>query len=143
MKYMFKINSLADKVININISFWSGAIDITSDELKVIQQPNLNEYKIQISNDRFQLLKTKRQLFGLDPVPKIVFGSEEYNLAQILHWYEYLLCCIPLILISGGALGGFIGLMGIRLNLWVIRIKEYPAFIHICLIFLICVFFRI
>jgi hypothetical protein len=138
MKYKFKLNNQGDKVIDINVSFWSGAVNITSDKLKIIRQPNLYEYKIEISNDRFQLLKTKRQLFGFDPIPKIVLDSAEFDLTQSLHWYEYLLCCIPLILIPGGALGGFIGLMGMRLNLWLIRIKKYPTFIRIFIIFLIC-----
>jgi hypothetical protein len=45
MKYKFKLNNLGDKVIDINVSFWSGAVNITSDELKIIRQSNLNESK--------------------------------------------------------------------------------------------------
>ncbi|MDO0822612.1 hypothetical protein [Desulfosporosinus nitroreducens] len=138
MKYEFKLNYPGDKVIDINVSFWSGAVNITSDELNIIRQSNLNEYKIQISKDSFRFLKIKRQLLGLDPIPKIVLDSVEFDLAQSLRWYEYLLCCIPLILISGGAIGGLIGLMGMRLNLWLIRINKYPTFIRIFIIFLIC-----
>ncbi|MHB8074510.1 hypothetical protein [Desulfosporosinus fructosivorans] len=138
MKYKFMLNNLGDTEIDINVSFWSGAVKITSDELRVIRQPNLNEYKIEISHDRFQLLKTKRQLLGLDPIPKIILDSAEFDIAQSLHWYEYLLCCIPLILISGGAIGGIIGFMGTRLNLLLIRIKKYPTIIRIIIIFLIC-----
>ena len=138
MKYKLKLNNLGDKVIDINVSFCSGAVKIASDELIVIRQPNLNEYKVQISYEKFQLLKTRRQLLGLDPIPKIILDSEEFDIAQSLHWYEYLLCCIPLILISGGAIGGFIGFMGMRLNLWIIRIKKYSIFIRIVIISLIC-----
>ncbi|SDI39527.1 hypothetical protein [Desulfosporosinus hippei] len=137
MKCEFKLNYPGDKVIDINVSFWSGSVNITSDELNIIRQSNLNEYKIQISKDSFGFLKIKRQLFGLDPIPKIVLDSVEFDLAQSLSWYEYLLCCIPLILISGGAIGGFIGLMGMRSNLWLIRINKYPTYIRIFMIFLI------
>lgn len=138
MKYKFKLKNLGDREIDINVSFWSGAVRITSDELRVIRQPNLKEYKILTSYDRFQLLKIKRQLLGLDPIPKILLDAAEFDIAQSLHWYEYLLCCIPLILISGGAIGGFIGLMGMRLNLWLMRIKKYHIFIRIVIIFIIC-----
>jgi hypothetical protein len=53
----------------------------------------------------------------LDPVPKLAIGDEIIELAKSLTWYEYVWLGIPFVLVvSGGGLGGLVGLVAAHAN---------------------------
>ncbi|HGN9373026.1 TPA: hypothetical protein ACK11E_003065 [Citrobacter pasteurii] len=58
----------------------------------------------------------------IDPIPTIVIDGEKIPLAPPMAWYEYVLLCLPFLLIFiGGAIGGFVGLVGAMINASIIR----------------------
>ncbi|WP_370608613.1 hypothetical protein NMD12_12505 [Citrobacter portucalensis] len=58
----------------------------------------------------------------IDPIPTIVIDGEKIPLAPPMTWYEYVLLCLPFLLIFiGGAIGGFVGLVGAMINASIIR----------------------
>ncbi|MBJ9340320.1 hypothetical protein I5500_08285 [Citrobacter freundii] len=58
----------------------------------------------------------------IDPIPTIVIDGEKIPLTPPMTWYEYVLSCLPLLLILiGGAIGGFIGFVGAVSNASIIR----------------------
>ncbi len=58
----------------------------------------------------------------IDPIPTIVIDGEKIPLAPPMAWYEYVLLCLPLLLIFiGGVIGGFIGFVGAMINASIIR----------------------
>lgn len=58
----------------------------------------------------------------IDPIPTIVIDGERIPLAPPMTWYEYVLLCLPFLLIFiGGAIGGFVGIVGAMINASVIR----------------------
>jgi len=53
----------------------------------------------------------------LDPIPKLRIGDEVVELASSLKWYEYAWMGTPfLLVISGGGLGGLVGLLAAHAN---------------------------
>lgn len=53
----------------------------------------------------------------LDPIPRLAIGDEVVELASSLTWYEYAWLGIPFVLvISGGGLGGLVGLIAAHAN---------------------------
>lgn len=58
----------------------------------------------------------------IDPIPTIVIDGERIPLAPPMTWYEYVLLCLPFLLIFiGGAIGGFVGIVGAMINASIIR----------------------
>lgn len=58
----------------------------------------------------------------IDPIPTIVIDGERISLASPMTWYEYVLLCLPFLLIFiGGAIGGFVGIVGAMINASIIR----------------------
>ena len=58
----------------------------------------------------------------LDPIPKVKIGDEPLELAPPLQWYEYAWIGIPVLLIfMGGAIGGFVGALGVCTSCRVFR----------------------
>ncbi|WP_208464092.1 hypothetical protein [Escherichia coli] len=58
----------------------------------------------------------------IDPIPTIVIDGERIPLASPMTWYEYVLLCLPFLLIFiGGAIGGFVGIVGAMINASIIR----------------------
>lgn len=58
----------------------------------------------------------------IDPIPTIVIDGEKIPLTPPMAWYEYVLLCLPFLLIFiGGAIGGFVGLVGAMINASIIR----------------------
>lgn len=58
----------------------------------------------------------------IDPIPTIVIDGEKISLAPPMVWYEYVLLCLPLLLILiGGAIGAFVGIVGATINASFIR----------------------
>jgi hypothetical protein len=53
----------------------------------------------------------------LDPVPKVKVAGETLELVPSLRWFEYAWIGIPLLLVLiGGAIGGFVGAIGAAAN---------------------------
>jgi len=53
----------------------------------------------------------------LDPIPKLAIGDNAVELANSLTWYEYAWMGIPFVLVlSGGGLGGLVGLIAAHAN---------------------------
>lgn len=58
----------------------------------------------------------------IDPIPTIVIDGEKISLAPPMAWYEYVLSYLPLLLIIiGGAIGAFVGIVGATINTSIIR----------------------
>ena len=58
----------------------------------------------------------------IDPIPTIIIDGEKISLAPPMAWYEYVLSYLPLLLIIiGGAIGAFVGIVGATINTSIIR----------------------
>lgn len=65
---------------------------------------------------------------GLDAVPVAEINGRAVRLAAPLAWYEYVWCCLPLILLllllRGGAAGGILGAGASYMNVYVFRARK-------------------
>lgn len=58
----------------------------------------------------------------IDPIPTIVIDGEKISLAPPMAWYEYVLSYLPILLIIiGGVIGAFVGIVGATINTSIIR----------------------
>jgi len=65
-------------------------------------------YPVKNNADSEVLIKLKGNF--LDPIPKVVIGTDVIELARPLKWYEYAWMGLPIILVTqGGAIGGGVG----------------------------------
>jgi hypothetical protein len=63
-----------------------------------------------VVNSTGQQVSIKLKGRFMDPVPRVVIGSDTIDLAPALKWYEYTWAGFPIILLAvGGALGGGLG----------------------------------
>lgn len=75
-----------------------------------------------LENDAGSQVIAKLKINFVDPIPCIDLGGEIIRLARPLTWHEYAWVALPVILMfSGGALGGIIGVLGAMFNARVIR----------------------
>ena len=61
-------------------------------------------------------IEVKLKYNYFDPVPKVQIGEEVHEVLPPLRWYEYAWIGIPIVLLAGGAIGGFVGALGVLAN---------------------------
>lgn len=115
MEYKFLLEQSAN-VIRISKQFWSGHLSVSINGRKVSSNIEGN-YIIQCLDNTSKVLIIKRRLWGLDPVPTVFIEGKEINIARKLNPIEYLISCLPLLLLFRGAVGGFFGLIITWFNL--------------------------
>lgn len=77
----------------------------------------------------------------IDPIPTIIIDGEKIQLAPPMAWYEYVLSCLPILLIFfGGAVGAFVGIVGATINASIIRGKGsvVARYVYTLLVTLTC-----
>jgi len=72
-------------------------------------------------NDGAEVTVELKVVNFLDPVPQVYIGGIHIEAAPPLQWYEVLVCCLPIMLILGGALGGALGAGSSMLNMFIFR----------------------
>jgi hypothetical protein len=77
-------------------------------------------------NDGREVVATWKPTF-LD-MPKLNVDGKTYEVARALKWYEWLWCGLPVLLVlTGGALGVFFGLIGLGINTQIFRGETHLA----------------
>ena len=123
MQFDFKLRE--EKIhITLHIPILIGKIRVYANEKELKQ---LNEkgkpYEIKLSDGSVRKMYLKSVFY--DYIPKVEINEEEILLARKLFWYEYVLSCLPLVLLAGGALGGVLGVIGVFSNMRIFR-SEFP-----------------
>lgn len=78
------------------------------------------EYIIPRDDGSEMIARLKRKF--LDPAPIVIVDGEEIRLVEPLKWYQWVWAGLPILLIlTGGALGGFIGLVATGMNMRIFR----------------------
>jgi hypothetical protein len=70
-----------------------------------------------VTSDTGEQIQVRMKYNFLDPVPKLTIGEESFELAEPLQWYEYAWIGAPMVmLLLGGAVGGFLGALSTITN---------------------------
>lgn len=110
MEIPLKVPGFNSKVLSVRTAgFWSGS------KLLVGGVPAEGKRGVySVPNDSSEAVAIQLKSSFLDPVPKVVVGTETIELARPLAWYEYAWMAIPFVLVvSGGALGAGFGMAAI------------------------------
>ena len=84
-----------------------------------------NEYVLQLNTGQQVIAHVTPGFF--DPAPKLTINGYPIAVARPFQWYEWMIMCVPLILIGfGGALGGGLGAAAAVANGFVLR-STMPA----------------
>jgi len=120
MKYKANIEGFEGQNNEVNIGFWSGPKLFINGE-PAPKGDKRNEMRLQ-RNDLRQVTATwKPQLMGFD-VPQLMVDGKVVNLVEPLKWYQWAWGGLPvLLIISGGFLGAFVGLIAFSINARVFR----------------------
>ncbi len=79
------------------------------------------EYLLTNDDDQVLTARFRNQLFGLD-FPQLAVGNQTFNIVAPLKWYEWAWAILPALLVTfGGALGGLIGVIGLWINIRLLR----------------------
>lgn len=95
--------------------FWSGA-KIMIDGEPAPKGPKRGQFLLR-RNDGTEIIAQLRVHNFLDPVPQVVIGGENIQIAEPLKWYQWVWGGFPFALaIIGGALGGLVGGIALVIN---------------------------
>jgi hypothetical protein len=118
MKYTFKLDER--NTIEINKPLFWGRTSILANGAEVKKQSGENFYRISTGKGREKKLRILG--VGLDGVPRVYIDEKKFQIARKLEWYEYLIVCMPLLIVSlGGVLGALTGAIATSCNFIIVR----------------------
>ncbi|MCK5534002.1 hypothetical protein KAI68_02715 [bacterium] len=119
MKLKFKLQESNSPEIELDKSFWLGKIKVcvNGKEVKPMKEKG-NPFPIPMGDGTVKKMLVKG---GLDDLPKVIVDGKRIHLGRKLFWYEYALGLIPVVLLMGGAWGGFCGGVGVLVNFKILR----------------------
>ena len=122
MKYRFKLQETNSPEIELEKSFWMGMIKVYIDgkEIEFLKEKG-KPFPIPMGDGTVKKMLVKGRL---DDLPKVIVDEKEIMLARKLFWYEYALGFMPAVLLMGGALGGFFGVIGVIFNFKILRFSH-------------------
>ncbi|MCL2141500.1 MAG: hypothetical protein FWH46_01275 [Methanimicrococcus sp.] len=135
IKYPFTLPEFPDSKFEYERGAWN--YQLYKDE--VILTPSKKEkgrpYILNSDNGEEIKIFLKPQLLGYDPVPIVEVNGNVTLIAEKLPWYKYAIAFIPILLLTGGLIGGFIGGVAILFNSKIIRDGSSPLVQYIKMIF--------
>lgn len=107
--------------MEIETSIWTGRPTLWIDGVSFEQSSEQGKPFI-VPEESGQELKIYTKLSFGELIPKLLINGIVYNIVEKLHWYQYALAFLPMLLVFvGGALGAAIGLNAAFLNLRIFR----------------------
>jgi hypothetical protein len=109
MKYTFEIDNRPGTLIELEKKALSSKYKVY---INGIEAQMLNKkqriYNLKFNDGTSDAIKINPKFLGLNV--EGVIDNKKIQITPPLAWYEYILCLLPAILLSGGALGAVIGL---------------------------------
>lgn len=134
MKHKFKLQETNCPEIEVEQSLWLGKTKVLVNGKEIARLSERGKpFPIPMTDGSVKKMFVKSG--GFDYVPKVIVDGEEFRLARKLHWYEYTLGFLPLLLLLyGGAIGGALGAVGALLNIRIFR-TDWPMVIKVLSVF--------
>jgi hypothetical protein len=119
MEVTYKIENGPDLVFTT--SMLSGAVNLFIDGIKQERTKEKGKpWKLAL-NDGSQKFILIKNIYSFLYEPKIIIDGREVSIDRKLAWWELVLCCVPLVLLIGGAVGALFGILSFSINIHVCR----------------------
>ncbi|UYZ61740.1 hypothetical protein [Hymenobacter weizhouensis] len=138
MKIPFRLPGLPDgPALVLDRSLWTGRTRLYADNQELKPQPKNGlfdkrlEFHVPLPDGSHRQLLVHNRVH--DPVPEVYVDGQAVFLTKKLQIWEYIVACLPLLLVvGGGLLGGGVGAGAVILNLSVMR-SNHPAGVRVAL----------
>ncbi len=129
MQYKIKLDALNGEEIEIITGFWSGKKQVFFRGMPLVRAKEKNKPFLLDWNGGQK--KIYLRMLYPDMIRKIKIDDQEISVDNGFSTAEYVVACLPLLLISfGGALGGLIGGVASALNMKLLRVIR-PVFLRV------------
>ncbi|WP_270087106.1 hypothetical protein [Sphingobacterium sp. SYP-B4668] len=117
MRKSFTLPHLPNSILEIETSIWTGRSKLWKDGVELERSSESGKpFLVPTESGEVHKMYPKPSLGQLTPPLEI--DGIKYSTAEKLHWYQYALSALPMLLILlGGGLGGGIGALGTIINL--------------------------
>lgn len=121
MEYPVEIEGFSEKKVALRTATLLAGPVLTVNGEPAPKGPGKNQYLL--TGDRGEEVTVElKNTFLIDPVPQLLINGTIVSVAEPLAWYEWVWCCVPLVLIFlGGAIGGGLGALATYGNLMLFR----------------------
>jgi len=137
METEFLLNEPNSPRLRLRRSLWTGRTKLYVDEQEVPREPKkglfdqVHAFAVPMPDGTQRQLTLKNRIY--DPVPEAHVDGQELVLAKPLQSWEYIVACVPIVLIfAGGALGAVAGLVATFTNMGIMR-SSRPIALRIAL----------
>lgn len=121
MNYQFTLPDFPDSTFEMQTSMWTGRSKLFQDGI-LVSRANESGRPFLITAASGDTVKAYPKPRYMDVVPVLEIDGIQYDVVEKLTWFQYVICCVPLLLIFfGGALGGGLGAVASSINLQIIR----------------------
>ena len=135
MQFEFLLNEADSPILRLQRSAWTGKTKLYADGQEILPQSKpglfskIRSFLVPMPDGSERQLTLKNRFY--DPVPVAHLDGEPILLAKALASWEYVVACIPMLLIfGGGLLGGLCGVGAMLANINVMR-SERPVGVRI------------
>ncbi|HLS95017.1 MAG TPA: hypothetical protein VK017_05610 [Sphingobacterium sp.] len=106
MNYQFTLPDFPDSTFEMQTSVWTGRSKLFQGGI-LVSRANESGRPFLITAASGDTVKAYPKPRYMDVVPVLEIDGIQYDVVEKLTWYQYVICCVPLLLIFfGGALGG-------------------------------------
>jgi hypothetical protein len=127
MKFTIKRKDVAGESLEIERGTWTGQVKVIQEgkPLSRLKEKNV-PFEIRMKDgSRSKLFVLAR---WLDPIPKLMLGTEEIRLAEPLRMIDYIFGCFPVLMfLVYGALSTLVGFFLLMGNFRILRTKMQPS----------------
>ena len=124
MRYPLNASGFAPGRLEVETTGLLTAARLFQDGALAPKGPGRNQFSLRRDDGTEAVAQLHGQL--LDPIPQVRVDDERIRLAPPFAWYEWLLAGLPLLLLTGGALGGVLGGLFVVLNGRILRAARIP-----------------